>query len=41
MVIFKKKYIYINNGTFRHFLKSKFNPNIHQKCTKLHQIAPF
>ena len=29
MVILKK---YIKNGTFRNFLKSKFDPNIHQNA---------
>ena len=37
MVIFKK-YIYKKNGTFRNFLKSKFNPNIHQKRNNLHHL---
>ena len=37
MVIFKKN-IYIQNGTFQKFLKSKFDPNILQKRTKLHHF---
>ena len=41
MVIFKKIYIYIKNGTFRNFLKSKFDPNIHRKRTKLHHFKQF
>ena len=50
MVIFIKKYIkngvflkkiYIKNCTFRNFLKSKFDPNIHQKRTKLHHFKKF
>ena len=39
MVILKK--IYIKNGTFRNFLKSKFDPTIHQKHTKLHHFKNF
>ena len=35
MVILKK---YIKNGTFRNFLKSKFDPNIHQRRSKLQHI---
>ena len=35
MVIFKK--IHVKNGTFRNFLYSKLDPNIHQK----RHIAPF
>ena len=38
MVIFKKIYIIIQNGTFQKFLKSKFDPNILQKRTKLHHF---
>ena len=37
MVIFKKN-IYIQNGTFQKFVKSKFDPNILQKRTKLHHF---
>ena len=37
MVIFNKK-ICIKNGAFRKFLKSEFDPNIHQKLTKLHHL---
>ena len=32
---------YIKNGTFRNFLKSKFDPNIYQKRTKLHHFKKF
>ena len=39
MVIFKKNYI--KNGTFRNFLNSKFDPNIHQKRTKLLHLKKF
>ena len=31
---------YIKNGIFRNFLKSKFDPNIHQH-TKLHHFKKF
>ena len=40
MLIFKKIYIY--NGTFRNYLKSKFVPNIHQNasnCTILKKFS--
>ena len=46
-VYLKYLYFYIRNGnlkninkkgTFRNFLKSKFDPNIHQKRTKLHHF---
>ena len=39
MVIFKK--IYIKNGIFLKNFMSKFDPNIHQKCTKLHHFKKF
>ena len=39
MLIFKKRYI--KNGTYQKFLKSKFDPNIHQKRTKLHSFKFF
>ena len=39
MVIFKK--IYIKKGTFRNFLKPKFDPTIHQKRIKLHYFKNF
>ena len=37
MVIFKKN-IYIQNGIFQKFLKSKFDPNILQNRAKLHHF---
>ena len=30
--------VFLKNGTFRIFLKSKFDPNIHPKRTKLHHF---
>ena len=39
MVIFFLKYI--KNGTFRNFLKSKFDPTIHQKHTELRHFKNF
>ena len=48
MVVFKiyirngnLKKIYIKNATFRNFLKSKFDPKIHQKRTKLYHLKKF
>ena len=36
MVIFSN--FFIKNGTFRKFLKSRFDPNMHQKRIKLHHF---
>ena len=32
---------FIKNGTFRKILKSKFDPNMHQKRIKLHHFKNF